>query len=1053
MDAQTKAFQALKPICVALDDAAKSLNEGRGELATVTDHLDRLKRTLSIHTAKPGALHPKLAEYIFFPISQVLRVSQKASIQSLELCLQCISILVDQGWRHQLPPQTAAQLAILCTLLASKKPQGLPFEETTEELQSSAFWCLYHIFTSAGNSEETRQFLTTEANFPQLGQTISVTLVAIEDSARASSQAAASASLEALLLHVADREVHAGFLPGIFSQLTKTLTPSSKGRTSPRVLSQCLSITRSLLISTLGQHDEASPSPRPQAATDSFNAKRSIIDGGWQSNAVTQLRPALVSIMRLRSHGNREVQAQLGRLCIAMLRECQKTLANCSTIALETLMTICAKDRVGNLSIELEVLLQANASVLSSLQEMLYEWLQSLSTTMQSADEHLKTERMRQISISHELLAQAGADMTGIDRKAASALRDSVVVTLTMPVAQQQSPSQFSPIQSMDLVTLENGRSSSEFDSALIRYKGQERVMQAIHDFTSSIVDHGSPVELRNGLERPLRQLHGDALIANFWLLLMASERSCQPPKETNEFLDLLDESPELPTEGLDELYSFALTVLTSGDHEAQDARLQALALRALALRARVAGQDFRFELLDALYPVLHTLATPDDMLQRASITTLNILTTACGYVSVKDLIVENVDYLVNAVALKLNAFDVSPQAPQVLLMMLRLAGPTLLPYLEDTVESMFAALEDYHGYPVLVELLFKVLGVMVEEGVKTPQLAIDSGKNDPLDDDIASSWAPTTMDGLAVQLELRARDESEAKTLETIDREPHPGRPWGNKPEANEEDGLSDLSSGDQNETLDTTEAQPPAPRTYSLLLKITELTQHFLPSASTSLRTSLLGLIRTTAPALAKHENSFLPLINTVWPEVVSRLDDEETHVIATALDIVHVLCESAKDFMRTRIVQLWPRLLEIHQNLTQEIVQYNSMPRQLAKSGQQTGGTSITDGRKLTQVLIRMEQHPSMYGNTSIRLLWSALQAVIPAIVQHVQMPPEYIDEALEMLAPALSHPVVRSAFEEVNDDALWLALLKSERIDRPASPPIPHGCQWSFAQIPC
>ena len=1049
MDAQTKAFQALKPICVALGETAKSLSEGKATISKATSHLESLKRTLTSHTKKPGALHPKLAEYVFFPISQVLRVSQKASIQCLELCLQCISILIDQGWQQHLPAQTAAQLVILCTLLADKKPQGLPFAETTEELQASAFWCLYHIFTFAGENKETKRLLTTEAHFPQLGKTISVTLDAIEDSARGISQAAASTALEALLINVADREVHASFLPGIVSKLTKTLTPSTKSRTSPHVLTRCLNIVQMLLKSTLGKSDDSSS--RSDVASLGASSNTSIVDVKWQETASTQLKPALASILRLRSHSNREVTLVLGGLCLTILRACRETLANCRTITLETLVVISASDRDSSLSIEFEMLLQADVSIASSLQDLLYVWLQSLPTTMQGADEQAKLQRMRQISSSYQLLAQAGTHMSEIERAAASALRDSVVVTLTLPGAPQQAISPSAPLQPLDLALLGDERESAEFESPLVKYKGQQDIMRAIESFTITIADHSSSAELRSATARSLRQTEGDGIIANFWLLLTASERSFQRQSEENSLFDIPGQSSGASTEELEELYSFALTVLTDQDDETQDPRLKALALRALALRARSEGQDFRFELLDALYPVLHTLATPDDMLQRASITTLNILTSTCGYASVKDLIVDNVDYLTNAVALKLNAFDVSPQAPQVLLMMLRLAGPTLLPYLEDTVESIFGALEDYHGYPLLVELLFRVLGVIAEEGVKAPQLAIEAAKSGASEDELADSWASTTVLGLATQLRLRAQNEIGKRKSETTTREQHPERPWGDRPDSARADEADDVTEPDQNQALDSAEPGPPAPRTYGLLLKITELTQHFLASASSSLRTSLLGLIRTTAPALSQHENSFLPLINTLWPEIVARLDDEEAHIMVTALDIVRVLCECAGDFMRTRIVQLWPRLVEIHRDVARDITSSESLPHRSAKSDCTMGADLVVSGARLKQALSRMANAPSDYGDTSAKLLWSALQALIPAIVQHVHMPPELMDEALEMVTPMLSKQKVRSAFEEDNGDALWLALFKSGAIDRPEPPVVPSDRDWNFAAV--
>ena len=455
---------------------------------------------------------------------------------------------------------------------------------------------------------------------------------------------------------------------------------------------------------------------------------------------------------------------------------------------------------------------------------------------------------------------------------------------------------------------------------------------------------------------------------------------------------------------------------------------------------------------MDALYPVLHTLATPDGDLQRASITTLNIFTSACGYTSVRELIVENVDYLTNAVALKLNAFDVSPQGPQVLLMMVRLAGPSLLPYLEDTVESIFAALEDYHGYPLLVEMLFKVLSVMAEEGVKAPQLAIKdraAGENGIIR---TEKWEPAVVESVAYLLRQRAGEEAEARKMKSDGLEPHPQKPWKTIDEESqliEEDEAS--ASDQQDQQMDDADLPPPAPKIYSLVFKITELTQHFLPSASGPLRTSLLALIRTTVPAMARHENSFLPLINTLWPEIVSRLDDEEPHIVATALGLIKVLCEYAGDFMRTRILQLWPRLLEIY-NATSKSIVLSCPSKSITLSTSHIENTAMVPTAHIKKAISKMQAAPIDYGDTSSCVLWSSLADTVTALVQYIQLPPEIYDEALQMMEPMLEQDAVRAAFAKENADAVWLAEIRSAAIAPPGIPRAPDDTGWQFARIP-
>jgi hypothetical protein len=461
-------------------------------------------------------------------------------------------------------------------------------------------------------------------------------------------------------------------------------------------------------------------------------------------------------------------------------------------------------------------------------------------------------------------------------------------------------------------------------------------------------------------------------------------------------------------------------------------------------------------------------MATPDNHVQQASLVTLNLFANACDHASVKELIVENVDYLTNAVALKLNAFDVSPQAPQVLLMMIRLAGPSLLPYLEDTIESIFAALHDYHGYPLLVELLFKVLSAMAEEGATAPLLAIEQGKDSPRTGEESGEQRLISIADVAEA--IRTRNELRIEIDDGV-AEAHPRQPWGKSKSLTDEIPDADDSSADHEDAKDDPDSQelqaddsdapPPAPRTYKLLFKITDLTQHFLPSASPSLRTSLLGLIKTSIPAIARHENSFLPLINTLWPEIVSRLDDPESHVIAAALDTIVLLCTHAGDFMRTRIARVWPALIEIHARCAKSIIQ-NSRDKSVAATSRQerqktSSSTSsnavVLRSDNLTLAVRRMRAAPADYVDSSARTLWEALVRALTAMVEFTALSPELFDEALAMLEPVLDEDqIVRTALERQNADAVWLARLKMGLEVPKRRILASHDSRWRFPDIP-
>ncbi|KAF2481765.1 armadillo-type protein [Neohortaea acidophila] len=1013
MEGKNAVFQKLKPPCVALSQAALALSGPQGDQQAVTSRLETLKYELSSATSPPSTLDPKLAEYAFFPISQVLKVSHKVSLRALELAIQCIAILVDQGWRSKVPAQLAAQLIILCTMLAEKNPKGLGLAESTPDLRAGGFWCLQHLFSVIELGSESHSLLTDEANIPQLGQTISVALEGIYDGIDAEVQLAAMHALEALVLHVLDREIQASFLPGIVSKLTRVLTPQTKQRRNHRVLTGCLGILGTLLQNTL------TIVPSPSHASDRPKVK-SVVDAEWQAQAATQLKPALTSIFKLKSHSRTDVQDALGRL-------------------------------YGLHILDLDILITTDQFVAGLLQTILFDWMQSLPTIMQGSDEQAKISRMSRIQAGYDLLIKGGVSTVTMDQMLANILRDSVAVTLTLSGVKHRTAPITSVVQSSDLDMMRLQQGSTSFTTPLIQYRGQADTIQAVQRFARLIGSSSRSSSFATDLARSLRQSDGKAQVANLWLLLTATESALEDRRGGVE--DLLDVD-EADTSSyhifLEELYSFSLSLLSDSSDEPPDTQLQALALRALALRARIAGKDFRYELVDALYPVLHTLATPDEDLQQDSITTLNIFTSACGYKSVKDLVVENVDYLTNAVALRLNAFDVSPQAPQVLLMMVRLAGPSLLPYLQDSVESIFAALEDYHGYPLLVELLFKVLAVIAEEGAKAPQLAIMNVETTIPGSMFEERWQPTTVFGLANLLREHAKERAEQKRASDESPQTHPRRPWKDIDDI-DNDAADQGSESPEQQMVDAAELPPPTPRTYNLLFKIAELTRHFLPSASPSLRTSLLFLVRTTVPAIAKHENSFLPLINTLWPEIVSRLDDAETHVVCAALEVVSVLCEHARDFMRSRITQLWPRLVEIHHGMAKD--------EGSGRAPKSTGLASLSlhssmlapSGGPIKGAV--SHAHPSSrgYDDTSVRLLREALVDCVTSIVKSVQINPDVFDEAVELVGFALQQEKVEAVFVEENSDAVWLARLRHGRVHKPQLPQMIGKGRWRFADV--
>jgi hypothetical protein len=413
-------------------------------------------------------------------------------------------------------------------------------------------------------------------------------------------------------------------------------------------------------------------------------------------------------------------------------------------------------------------------------------------------------------------------------------------------------------------------------------------------------------------------------------------------------------------------------------------------------------------ELIDALYPVTQLLGSPNSRLREHAITCLNIVSKACGYVNASDMIVDNVDYMVNAISLRLNTFDISPQAPQVLVMMIRLTGPSLLLYLDDVVESIFAALDNFHGYQRLVDILFSVLGEIVSVGSKSGQLQIEDGKD--IDHRKKGPYVPAIEE--IVELLKRKINVDDG----ALPHEDFPRAPWKDaktlldEADATREDGDAEEGESKQPEQEQSAGEVQNAPPTkiYTMVQSIARLGQHYLTNQSPFLRARLLGLVSTASAALYKNEDEFLPLINDIWPTVVSRLYDEEPFVVIAAADALAEICRTAGDFITTRMQTEWSDLMKMARKAQ-------------SKAAAEKKGTGSR----------------GIYSQAS--QVWESVVRLLLAVVEYVRIDDEMFDEVVELLADLIpSRSEVRDALSIINADAVWLAMQiagKNEKIKAP------------------
>jgi hypothetical protein len=1012
-------------------------------VAALTSLLDTLRSI----TTKPAALDTKLAEYAFVPISQVLRLSRLVPVRALELCLECISTLLRVGWGGSLEPALSGQLLILFTFLAKPSSAENGITTTSDDLQSLAMKCMADLLTETARTKTAKDAMTATSNIPALGEAVLVMLDTLTDAKSNSTKLQAVAALKSMIHAIPDDDALTSFLPKLVSSLTKVLTPSSSNRPGFRVVEQGLDVLTGLISRLLS--DRATKGLPQTTADDVSSGKKVIRSVSWLQATESQIKIALANVFRLQNHDKPEVRWSLLQLCLKIVQECRASLSTCTAMAIETAISLAGRgENQDTIETDLKTLLSSDIRLADVLRESLHGRVVSLPRLMQSKDDHVRRQAIHQISVTLRLLDQ---DATLVDERLADGLRDGISTILTdssglEELAVQQPGQPGKPGQAIVL----GSSTSLTFEPLKLRLKGQEDMMVEFRQLVQELARSKSAVTILQELMRTVDMGSQEVRLASFWVSVNLLKDMTRTESVFDDFIDMGTPNPR--EELLDDMYSQAVTILNQrGEVTEMSWHFYALALETIALQATRYKTEFRAELSEVLYPVLHHLGDSNEALRNHALTCLNILSSECGYANAGELVVANVDYIVNAVGLKLAIGDVSPQAPQVLLMMMRLCGPSLLPYLDDLVGSIFDALERYHGYSKLTELLFSVLRGMTEEGVKAPLLAITEGEQYEKSKNRKKALTMTDVITAVKRLDDDARKREEEYI--SPGKEPFPQEPWKTDtvgPDTQDEStNQQDSSTSPQS----TDPPPPPAPRTYDILLRISSLTQHYLTTTSPHLRTSLLSLLHTTIPALSVHESSFLPLINTLWPVLLPRLQDPEAYVVSNALDVLALMCEHAGDFMRSRIDDAWDVLGKVWKRTKGR---QNRRVNNTSSLSSSLKIASVETGFKDLSISTTPAYRPELYVDAPTRMIWNSLVSLLCAVAGNVTIKDERLDEVFDMLDPVLERGDVKEALEVCNADMVWLRMYKKSRMagigKGVAMDKVPMGRkEWDFVKI--
>lgn len=939
---------------------------------TTSQLLDILYRT----RAHGHIFDEKLADYCFFPLSQVLKLCSKRFDRLAELATRSLRFLLDHGWRG-IAKDLGQQLLFLLTIFADNEEKT---SARPEELQEEALLALEALFDLLRKSPKASTWLTESSNVPALGHCLSVILDGIGSGASAQIQSAGLSALRALWRTVKDREALANFLPGTVSALTKCLTPASKAYRPRSILITALEVLELVITSLLND-----------VSTRGLKEQASDVGAGWFTKSwlnatAPRVKVALANVCKLRSHTHEDVRKQLLKLCLGLLDECNSSLVECVPLLVETAMTIDGFEEQANDFMNHSSLISLasfHPSISQAMSTTMYNWVTGLPTVMQSSDESAKHTALRRLSKLGRITPDLDISSDFLTSALVDALRDSITVAIEPSTSAKAS---VRPTSDALIAFANDASETKSFLPLILHHESQKQTRQYFEVLLSSVGSSDMKIKLARTVSDSINSAEGSNLLASVWLTFQLLRSAAHSQSDLDPYIESLDFSTDGWQGAISDLYAYSITMISDDTNEMVDWRLQAICLEIIAYNAQALKESFRPDLMDTLYPIVQFLGSPNEQLRKHAIITLNLISEACGYQNTSELITENVDYLVNAISLRLDSLDFSPQVSQVMVMMLRLAGPSLVPYLDDVVVSVFAVLDNYHGYTRLVESLFLVLGEIVDTSIESQQLRLTASEQ--------VGHKKKSLPEVRIQDIVELLHKMVAKATELDEKEPHvdfPKEPWKGASSLLEER----EAPGDepQDEQAMEVEKAPPT-KIYTMVQNIARLAQHYLTHQSPFLRRNILHLTQIASRALAKDEDQFLPLVNDLWPVLIKRLYDAEPFVAISACEAVSEMCRCAGDFLTTRIQVEW---------------------KDLMKNMRQMKGKA--------EVEKKARYGRGFYSQTA--QLWEALTSLLVAILQHVRIDDDMFDEALEVVGDLIAvREDLRDAFSAINADAVWL-----------------------------
>lgn len=347
---------------------------------------------------------------------------------------------------------------------------------------------------------------------------------------------------------------------------------------------------------------------------------------------------------------------------------------------------------------------------------------------------------------------------------------------------------------------------------------------------------------------------------------------------------------------------------------------------------------DFQTDfLIDYLYPLLEALTyQSNSLIQMHAVSSLESIVQNYYNGSLELLVMDNLDYLIDCLSLKLSVVStLTPALPGILLIVLKIAGIKLLltNQLLDVLTKMFILIDSYHGYSALVEGFFIVFEELIQQ-IKDEylkQAILSKEESDPsINNSLYKPW------GLSNFKQLSTLIDDSNRLIDPMNDYDSNKEYFKRKPDTAFGDQLVD-SDDEEDETDETNQNDDQElwnsriPKDiYFIVQKIFNYGFRLLSHPSTNLRIQIIKTLINIYPILTENHLLLLPIISQHWPVLLTLVSGASTlstfsendpydyasdNIIVLALEFVIKIVEEDKNkgekFLAKKFVEIWEHL----------------------------------------------------------------------------------------------------------------------------------------------